>query len=161
MIQNEKPYQLIVNDGAYEFTATASELSDLHLKDQSHQQVFVGNKFYEVQISAESDKVINVSLDGITYKVALHDQHDQLAKSLGLNAKVEKKQNHIKSPMPGLVIDVLVKVGDAVHKGEPLLILEAMKMENVLKAASDVVVKRILVEKGKAVEKNSVLIEFE
>lgn len=63
--------------------------------------------------------------------------------------------------MPGLVIDVLVKEGDTVQKGEPLIILEAMKMENILKAATEVKIKKVLVEKGKAVEKNTTLIEFE
>jgi len=68
---------------------------------------------------------------------------------------------NVVAPMPGTISEILVEVGDQVKADEELVILEAMKMENVLKAASDVVVKRILVEKGKAVEKNSVLIEFE
>ncbi len=161
MMLNENPYQLIVNDGAYEFNLTEAEFQDLVIKDQRHQKVFIGNKYYDVEISTESDKIFKVTLDGISYKVNINDHYDQLANSLGLHAKVEKKQNHIKSPMPGLVISVLVKAGDTVPKGQPLLILEAMKMENVLKAASDVTVKKVLVDKGKAVEKNSILIEFE
>jgi biotin carboxyl carrier protein len=63
--------------------------------------------------------------------------------------------------MPGLVLNVMVEPGQAVSKGDPLLILEAMKMENVLKAASDGVVKVVTVQKGVAVEKGFVLLEME
>ena len=54
-----------------------------------------------------------------------------------------------------------VKVGDTIKKGEPLVVLEAMKMENILKAIADVTIKKISIEKGNAVEKNQVLIMFE
>jgi biotin carboxyl carrier protein len=62
--------------------------------------------------------------------------------------------------MPGLVINIVVSEGDAVEKDSPLLILEAMKMENVIKSAAPGIVKRVLATKGVAVEKGSVLIEF-
>ena len=62
--------------------------------------------------------------------------------------------------MPGLIIDLKVKTGDTVKAGDSLLILEAMKMENMLKSPGDGVVKNVKVKKGDAVEKNQVLIEF-
>jgi len=62
--------------------------------------------------------------------------------------------------MPGLVLDILVSEGQAIQKGDSLLILEAMKMENNLKATNDAVVKKIKVLKGDKVEKNTVLIEL-
>jgi biotin carboxyl carrier protein len=63
--------------------------------------------------------------------------------------------------MPGLVIDILVKSGQSVQKNEPLLILEAMKMENVIKAAGDGIVKIINAKKGQPVDKGQTLLEFE
>ena len=62
--------------------------------------------------------------------------------------------------MPGLVVDIPVSEGQAVKKGETLLILEAMKMENALKATADVTIGRIAVKKGMAVEKNEMLIQL-
>ncbi len=62
--------------------------------------------------------------------------------------------------MPGLIIDLRVKDGDAVMPGDPLLILEAMKMENMIKASAAGIVKSVKVKKGDSVEKNQVLIEF-
>jgi len=62
--------------------------------------------------------------------------------------------------MPGLVLDILVSEGQTIQKGDSLLVLEAMKMENNLKAINDAVVKKINVSKGDKVEKNTVLIEL-
>ena len=62
--------------------------------------------------------------------------------------------------MPGLIIQLLVKDGDEVKSGDTLLILEAMKMENIIKAPGDATVKSVKVRKGDGVEKNQVLIEF-
>jgi biotin carboxyl carrier protein len=63
--------------------------------------------------------------------------------------------------MPGLVKSVLVQVGQTVEAGEPLIILEAMKMENVLKAPVQVTVRQIKVAAGDKVDKNSIMMLFE
>jgi biotin carboxyl carrier protein len=62
--------------------------------------------------------------------------------------------------MPGLVLSVLVSAGQEVKKGDKLLVLEAMKMENIIKAGGDGVVAQIMVNQGQAVDKNQTLIEF-
>jgi biotin carboxyl carrier protein len=62
--------------------------------------------------------------------------------------------------MPGLVLRVLVEPGQKVTKGEPLLVLEAMKMENMIKAPGDAIVSSVKAQLGQAVEKNQILIDF-
>jgi biotin carboxyl carrier protein len=62
--------------------------------------------------------------------------------------------------MPGMVISVLVNEGQEVSAGESILILEAMKMENVIKSPVQAIVKTIKVKQGSAVEKGQLLIEF-
>ena len=62
--------------------------------------------------------------------------------------------------MPGMIIDLRVKAGDQVKAGDPLLVLEAMKMENIIKAPGEGTVKQVKIKKGDTVEKNQVLIEF-
>jgi len=62
--------------------------------------------------------------------------------------------------MPGLIIDLKIKAGDTVKSGDQLLILEAMKMENIIKSPGDGIVKFIKVKKGDSVEKGQVLLEF-
>lgn len=63
--------------------------------------------------------------------------------------------------MPGLVLQILVEPGQLVQKGDALLLLEAMKMENVIKAASNGQVKTVAVQKGAAVDKGQLLLEME
>jgi biotin carboxyl carrier protein len=80
---------------------------------------------------------------------------------MGLDKMTNAGASQIKAPMPGLVLDVAVNVGDTVAKGDKVLVLEAMKMENIIKASGDGTVARILVDKGQTVDKNQILIEFE
>jgi acetyl/propionyl-CoA carboxylase alpha subunit len=67
----------------------------------------------------------------------------------------------LKAPMPGLILEVRVKEGDKIPKGEPLLIVEAMKMENIIKAPSDVEIRKVIATAGSSVEKGDSLMEFE
>jgi len=66
----------------------------------------------------------------------------------------------IKAPMPGLILDIKVAPGDVVKKGDVLVILEAMKMENSIKSPGDGMVKIVRVGLKQSVEKNQVLIQF-
>ena len=84
-----------------------------------------------------------------------------LVKKMGLSAFVVQKMTNVKAPMPGLIVEVLVKPGETVEKGSQLLILEAMKMENVLKAEDAGIIKSIEVVKGNAVDKGQILIAME
>jgi biotin carboxyl carrier protein len=113
-----------------------------------------------IQVSKEEKKVV-VRIGERDYEVAIKDATDLLLEKLGINTAASNKLQHLKSPMPGLIASVAVAPGDTVKKGDTLLILEAMKMENVLKASADAVVKKIHVNIKQAVEKSQLLIEFE
>lgn len=119
-------------------------------------------KSYTVEVikADAAEKSFLVSVNGNKYQLNVKDKFDELLKSLGFDDLNAKKVNEIKAPMPGLVLDVRVAVGDAVKKGDPILVLEAMKMENIIKSPTDGTVSKINVKKGIAVEKNQVLINF-
>jgi biotin carboxyl carrier protein len=70
------------------------------------------------------------------------------------------KVSEIKAPMPGLVLRILASEGEEVQKGGNLLVLEAMKMENIIKAPADVIIKSVKVNPGDKVEKNQVMMIF-
>lgn len=106
------------------------------------------------------EKSFTINVNGNNYDILVKDKFDELLKSLGMDNLATNKVNEIKAPMPGLVLDVRVNEGDAVKKGDAILVLEAMKMENILKSPTDGVIKKINVKKGVAVEKNQVLINF-
>lgn len=94
------------------------------------------------------------------YPIELKDDTDILLEYLGMTHLQQVVIKDVKAPMPGLILDILVQVGQEVKKGDPLMILEAMKMENVLKATGEGTITSIVVEKGQSVEKNSILIKF-
>jgi biotin carboxyl carrier protein len=113
-------------------------------------------------VSANSEtKEFTIKVNNSTYQVQVKDRFDELLVSLGMESVGAKRITEAKAPMPGLVLNVLVSAGDQVTKDTPLLVLEAMKMENVIKSVADGVVKRVVAVKGVPVEKGAVLIEFE
>lgn len=114
----------------------------------------------EVRGTDYAAKTFTLRVNGTEYVVQLKDRFDQLLDQLGLAGTASARLDTLKAPMPGLIVSVAVRPGDVVKKGETLLILEAMKMENVLKSPADAVVKNIRVEPRQNVEKGQVLVEF-
>ncbi|MGB0176738.1 MAG: acetyl-CoA carboxylase biotin carboxyl carrier protein subunit [Owenweeksia sp.] len=143
-----------VNGKDYQLDITP-ERNGLHLlKDNKSYRI----SYVDMDYNA---KTFTIQVNGNAYTVEARDRFDLLLEELGMEDLAGSAINDLKAPMPGLVLSIDVKPGDSVSKGDALVVLEAMKMENVLKAASDAVVKSVAVEIGKAVEKNQILIEFE
>lgn len=105
-------------------------------------------------------KTANIKVNGNNYKVELRDKMDQLLESLGMDITASNVVKELKAPMPGLVLEIKVEPGQEVKEGEALLVLEAMKMENVLKAPADVIIDQIKVKASNTIEKNTTLITF-
>ncbi|QJD80484.1 acetyl-CoA carboxylase biotin carboxyl carrier protein subunit [Spirosoma rhododendri] len=108
----------------------------------------------------QTTKTVSLKINEHKYTVQLKDRFDLLLEKMGMSNMANAKVDDLKAPMPGLIVGVSVQPGDAVQKGDSLLILEAMKMENNLKAAAEGTVKAIRAAKGDRVEKGQVLIEF-
>ena len=101
-----------------------------------------------------------IKVNGNKYTVEAKDRYDELLHKLGLDNGTANKINEMKAPMPGLVLEIRVSEGATVKKGDAIIVLEAMKMENILKSPADGTIKKVNVKKGEAVEKNQVLISF-
>lgn len=108
-----------------------------------------------------TEKKITLSLDGKDFSFTVQEPLDLLLEKMNMSGMAAKKAEAVKAPMPGKVLKVLATPGQAVQKGDGLLILEAMKMENVLKATQAATVKQVLIQEGAAVEKGALLIEME
>jgi biotin carboxyl carrier protein len=120
------------------------------------------NKSLEAElISFEREsKTIQIRFGNKISYLIIQDRHDLLLEKLGLNLSASNTLKEIKAPMPGLILDLKVKPGDEVKKGDVVLILEAMKMENSIKSPGDGIVKSVKVNLKDSVEKNQVLIQF-
>lgn len=112
-------------------------------------------------ISFEKEtKTIQIKLNNKTASIKMKDRFDLLLEKMGMNNSNSGLVKDIKAPMPGLILELKVKSGDEVKKGDVVLILEAMKMENIIKAPGDGLVKAVKVNLKQSVEKNQVLIQF-
>ena len=105
-------------------------------------------------------KSFTVKVNGKLLEVKVQDKFDLLLQQLGLGQANGTQPKDLKAPMPGLILDIKVTDGQAVLKGDVVIILEAMKMENAIKAPADGIVKAVKVKTGDNVEKNQVLIVF-
>ena len=118
------------------------------------------SRSYLVELLAAEKKSVQLKINGTIFEVAIQDRHDQLLEKLGMQQTKDSGSKDVRAPMPGMILEVLVEKGQTVAKGDKLLILEAMKMENIIKSDGDGVIQEVPVEKGMNVEKNQVLIQF-
>jgi len=137
-------------------------LPDVHETSATRFHILHLAKSYRIEIIAinKEEKTIELKVNNRFHLVKLKDKFDDLLKSLGMESSGPAVHKDVKAPMPGLVLQVLVEAGQQVDKDSPLVVLEAMKMENVIKSPASGTVKIIRVQKGIAVEKNAVLVEF-
>ena len=159
---NNTPFQVTVNDQVFEVKPSDATVLDLLSTGENTCHILKNNKAYKVEIESVDfkNKTYVFKINGNKYTSTIHDKYDRLIDQLGMKVGVSQKVGDIKAPMPGLVLEVSVEVGMQVMKGDKVLILEAMKMENALKAAGDGIVKAVHITKGTAVEKGQLLIEM-
>lgn len=109
----------------------------------------------EMVLEREGDRTF-VSLDGERIEVRVQDEVSRALSAIG-GAKLAGKAE-VLAPMPGVVVDVPVKPGDEVRAGQPVVVVEAMKMQNELTAEADGTVERVLVKAGQSVDGGAVLV---
>lgn len=105
--------------------------------------------------------VYDVSIDGHRFTVEAFDERARVIRELSGAARKAVAPAHLMAPMPGLIVRVNVKEGEHVRPGQGLVVMEAMKMENELRATAPAIVKRVAVSAGSAVEKGALLLEME
>ena len=123
----------------------------------------VNQKIFQVELDFSKDGDVEIDLNGMNYKVQATNSTKQLLSKFikhtggasGAGAGI------VKAPMPGLVIKIFVEEGMNVMIGDRLVIVEAMKMENVLKSTVSGVVKKVIAKEGSAVDKDALLLEIE
>lgn len=121
----------------------------------------LGTKLYKIDNVSNEGTEITFSINGNWHTVTVKDEQELLLDRLGFKSGNDVAEGSLKAPMPGKILDILVKPGDVVTKDQPLAILEAMKMENELKSPVDGQIAHIDVEVGQSLEKNTPILEIE
>ncbi len=163
-------YKLTVNDSHfYDIDSQLTEIVNtenkinLHLQTNGSYTVLVDGIAVQADVVGwdENSKTATIKINQNKYQVVIKEPADLLVEKLGIQLPKPKKANNLVSPMPGLILKILVQPGQAIKKGETLLVLEAMKMENSFKAPADAIIKEIKISEKQAVEKGQELITFE
>lgn len=123
----------------------------------------VNQKMLIVEFDIDKSNKVEISLDGFSFDVLVTNETRQLLEQFIKKAGMQSSDGAyiVKAPMPGMVVKVNVVAGQLVKKGDKVIIVEAMKMENSLAVQTDGIVKTIKVKEGQAVDKDTVLIELE
>lgn len=144
---------------------TLDNQTPVSLFPQNNQTLLLQTNNQTIQVRClavdRSTKTVTLLYNNKKYTAKITEPMDELLKSMGLENALVPKIAEVKAPMPGLVLDVLVSVGQPVEMGDKILVLEAMKMENAIKSPTAGTIASIHVTKGQAVDKNYVLIRFE
>jgi len=155
-------YKAVVNE-EYEFSSSPGKAIDILPEGEDRFHIIADGVTYHATLRSVDweKKIMEIQINGQYFKVRLEDEFDQLVDQLGLKVNSQFHLKDIKAPMPGLVLKVEVKEGQEVEPGAVFLILEAMKMENVIRASAAGKVKKLHAKAGEAVEKGQLLIEIE
>jgi biotin carboxyl carrier protein len=157
-------YKVNIND-SFQFDFDKEQVSQLDAVnlDCNSFHILHENKPFKAEIISANfhQKEYVVKVNNNSYTVAIANDLDLLIKEMGFEVGLTKQINAIKAPMPGLILEISVIVGQVVKENDSLLILEAMKMENSFLSPRDGTIKSISVLLGDAVDKGQLLIEFE
>ena len=154
----EKTFKIDINrENELVLDDVPQELDLRPIDDAGLDSMLIANKSYEALVE-EADGEYRVLINGVLYNVQVSDERaKRLAEAAGAFASTSGEMQ-MKSPMPGLIVAVPIAEGDVVKKGQVVLILESMKMENELKAARDGTISAIKVQPRQAVEQGQVLL---
>ncbi|MBO6525237.1 MAG: biotin/lipoyl-binding protein [Balneolaceae bacterium] len=158
---NDQSIDIEINEENSTFTSGDSSGSFKFSVENGRYFLRVGTKAYKIDNVSYDGSDITFSIDGSWHTVSVKDEQELLLDSLGFKTGADLAEGSLKAPMPGKILDILVSVGDEVTKGQPVAILEAMKMENELKSPIDGTVASIDVETGQSLEKNTPILEIE
>lgn len=152
---------VVHSDGSIAVTYNGKNYTvDLQEIADGHYSVLLDNRSMTVQARPEEGGLAVVRRH-VRYDVPILNQRRKMEREVFGGAGEGARANEVKAPMPGMVLRLEVKPGDAVTPGQPLLVIEAMKMENEIRAVGAGTVAEILVKPDQAVERNDLLLRLE
>lgn len=159
-INNKKKQVKVISKNQIEINGKVIDVSLQKISNYLVSFIY-GNKVYEIALNKNENDSNKYLIDGWYIDSIARTKLEETAFELQKNISTNKHHSEVKAPMPGLILKIKKKVGEKVELGEPLLILEAMKMENDIHSPSSGIIKEIRVKEGESVEKNSIIIIIE
>lgn len=150
-INNNSKIIIDKKDYSYELIHLQNSTYLLKIKDQ----------FFKINYLGKNDGKYVLSIDGQKYITSAKSPLKEKAEELVAKRNFNNTSKLLKAPMPGMVLEIKVIVGEKVNKGDTLLVLEAMKMENSIKSSFNGIIKEIYIGKNSPVEKNAKLLSIE
>ena len=162
IIIGDKNFGIEINDNKVEIDGNPVEI-DLSQLSSNKYHLLLDYKSYNLEVVSKNNKTgeIKVKVNNRVVKVEVKTPLDELLNKMGFSTNNVGQTKDIAAPMPGLILDVVVNEGDEVEKGDKLLVLEAMKMENIIKSPGSGKIKSIVINKGDSVDSGQKLIHFE
>ena len=156
---NEKNYTVSIKEKTAKIFESDQSVQLLALEDH-HAVIKNGSQTHEIWVVEEHPDHRIFNVDGIEIKIQKHERLADLFEKIGFQEDSKNNISEIKAPMPGTIIDILVEEGQEIDQNDPILILEAMKMENIIRSTSKATVSEIVAKPGAVVQKNDTLIKF-
>ena len=154
----DRHYSVEINDDHHvALDGVSFEIDLVSVAGQPIYSLLMGGRSYEAYVSpGEGD--LQVVLRGTLYPVLVEDEREKRLRAAAGGVHDLRGEFHLKAPMPGLIVAVPVQEGQIVEKGDILVILESMKMQNELKSPRAGTVNRVKVKAGDPVEQNIVMV---
>lgn len=163
MTDKNPAYKVKANEFEFAFSREDIAAADLIKKSPVSFNILHNRRSVNaVLVAADiASKKLTIEIEGENFVVEIKEELDLMLEKMGFGLATDKQIKEIKAPMPGLVLEIAVSVGQVVKEGDKILILQAMKMENSIVIHASATIKRIAVSTGDAVEKGQVLVELE
>jgi biotin carboxyl carrier protein len=158
---NDAEFEFTVNNN-FEYSYKKQKIK-LELVEEADGFTILSSKGlrYPVEIISKQQNTYEILINGVSYSFAVETPFSLKRKKLLAKQGTSSKNEIIKAPMPGKILDVMVVPGQSINSGESLLVLEAMKMQNTIASHIKGVVTKISVNAGDTVGKDDLLIEIE
>ena len=126
----------------------------------SNFEFILGNSFYQVKILHSDGTKYSVDVDGVNLEVKKHSKLTEIIEK-SRSKSLLNQENNVSSQIPGRVVKIAVSQGSGIKKGDPIMILESMKMQVAIKAHKDGTLKEIKAKEGSIVARNDVVAVIE
>jgi len=160
-ILNEKSFEITLGDESQTATINGDD-AEYEYIEQAHGRKLlrVGTHLYRINNVNVDGQNVQMSVNGKWYHVIVKNDRELLLERLGFKSHKTQSVGLLQAPMPGKILDLLISENEEVEMGQPLAILEAMKMENELKAPCSGKISEIFISVDESVEKNQSIIEI-